>query len=151
MTTLNYKVIKAKKEHIKILQEFVAKMIKNADMVFPPINMMKASRYGAKMIEDECVLCLVHEKKVVGAVCGSIAQWWFADTKVLSEMGFWIEKEHRSIETATMLLNGFKKIADKNAVPCMLNTLDGREIPAREKLFSDAGFRRVGHKYGYGL
>ena len=64
MTTPKYKVIKAKKEHIKILQEFVVKMIKNADMVFPPINMMKASRYGAKMIENECVLCLVHEKKL---------------------------------------------------------------------------------------
>ena len=151
MTTSDYKVIKANKEHITILQEFVAKMIKNADMVFPPINMMKASRYGAKMIEDECVLCLVYNKKVVGAVCGSIAQWWFADTKVLSEMGFWIEKEHRSIETATMLLKGFKKIADKNLVPCMLNTLDGRDIPLREKLFSDCGFRKVGFKHGYGL
>ena len=94
---------------------------------------------------------MVHEKKVVGAVCGSISHWWFADTKVLSEMGFWIEKEHRSIETATMLLEGFINIADKNLVPCMLNTLDGREIPAREKLFSDVGFRRVGHKYGYGF
>ena len=49
------------------------------------------------------------------------------------------------------LLNCFKNIADKYAVPFMLNTLDGREILAREKLFSDAGFRRVGHKYGYGL
>ena len=151
MTTPKYKIIKAKKEHIKILQEFVVKMIKNADMVFPPINMMKASRYGAKMIEDECVLCLVHEKKVVGAVCGLINQWWFSDTKLLDEMGFWIEREHRSIETATMLLNGFKKIADKNLVPCMLNTLDGRDIPLREKLFSDCGFRKVGFKHGYGL
>ena len=151
MTTPKYKVIRAKKEHIKKLQYFVNTMIKNADMVFPPVNMMKASRYIVKMIEDETILCLVHDKEVVGSVCGTIGGWWFADTKILSEMGFWIEKEHRSIETATMLLNGFKKIADKNAVPCMLNTLDGREILAREKLFSDAGFRRVGHKYGYGL
>ena len=151
MTTPDYKVIKAKKEHIKELQYFVNTMIKNADMVFPPINMMKASRYIVKMIEDETILCLVHDKKVVGSVCGLINQWWFSDTKLLDEMGFWIEKEHRSIETATMLLEGFKKIADKNLVPCMLNTLDGRDIPLREKLFSDCGFRKVGFKHGYGL
>ena len=56
MTTPDYKVIKAKKEHIKELQYFVNTMIKNADMVFPPINMMKASRYIVKMIEDETII-----------------------------------------------------------------------------------------------
>ena len=151
MTTPKYKVIRAKKEHIKKLQYFVNTMIKNSDMVFPPVNMMKASRYIMKMIEDKTILCLVHDKEIVGSVCGLENQWWFADTKILDEMGFWIEKEHRSIETATMLLNGFKKIADKKAIPCMLNTLDGRDIPLREKLFNDLGFRKVGFKHGYGL
>ena len=46
-----------------------------------------------KMIEDKTILCLVHDKEVVGSVCGLENQWWFADTKILDEMGFWIEKE----------------------------------------------------------
>ena len=54
----------------------------------------------------------------------------------------WIKKD--PLRTA-------EEIADGPAYLYVMGELDGREIPAREKLFSDAGFRRVGHKYGYGL
>jgi len=147
----NYKVIVATKEHIPTFQKFVKEMTDGADMVFPPINLMKASKYGLKMIEDGTVLCLVNNKEIVGAVCGSVVQWWFADTEYLTEMGFWINKEHRTPETASMLLQGFKNVANKRNMACMLNTLDGKEIPARDKLFAEHDFRRVGFKYGYGV
>ena len=48
-------------------------------------------------------------------------------------------------------VEAFKAIADKKLMACMLNTLDGRDIPARDKLFADHDFRRVGFKYGYGV
>jgi len=147
----NYTVIKANKSHIIPLQKFVKKMTEEADMIFPALNLNKASKYGLKMIKDGSVVCLVHNKEIVGSVCGAIVKWWFADAEYLTEQGFWIEKEHRNMETASMLLKAFKGIADKKMIPCILNTLDGKEIPAREKLFADHDFRRVGFKYGYGL
>ena len=147
----NYTVIKANKSHIIPLQKFVKKMTEEADMIFPALNLNKASKYGLKMIKDGSVVCLVHNKEIVGSVCGAIVKWWFADAEYLTEQGFWIEKEHRSLETASMLLKAFKALADQNNMPCLLNTLDGKEIPAREKLFADHDFRRVGFKYGYGL
>ena len=147
----NYKVIKAEKHHIKYLQKFVKQMVDGADIILPQMNVVKATRYGSKMIEDGTVLCLVHDKEIVGSVCGAIVGWWFADTKVLTEQGFWIDKEHRNLETASMLLKSFKALADQNNMPCLLNTLDGKEIPVRDKLFADHDFRRVGFKYGYGL
>ena len=147
----NYTVIKANKSHIIPLQKFVKKMTEEADMIFPALNLNKASKYGLKMIKDGSVVCLVHNKEIVGSVCGAIVKWWFSDSEYLTEQGFWIEKEHRNMETASMLLKAFKGIADKKMIPCILNTLDGKEIPAREKLFADHDFRRVGFKYGYGL
>ena len=151
MKQTNYKVIVATKEHIPTFQNFVKEMTDGADMIFPSINLMKASKYGLKMIEDKTVLCLLHNKEIVGAVCGAVVEWWFADTEYLTEMGFWISKEHRTPETASLLLKAFKNIADKRNMACMLNTLDGKEIPARDKLFAEHNFRRVGLKYGYGF
>ena len=110
----NYTVIKANKSHIIPLQKFVKKMTEEADMIFPALNLNKASKYGLKMIKDGSVVCLVHDKEIVGSVCGAIVKWWFADAEYLTEQGFWIEKEHRNIETASMLLKAFKGIADKN-------------------------------------
>jgi len=149
--TNKYTVTLATKDNIIDLQKFVKKMTEGADIVFPALNLMKASRYGAKMINDGNVIVLIHDKKIVGSVCGTVVEWWFSDMKFLTEMGFWIEKEHRTIETASMLLKAFKSLAEKRLMPCMLNTLDGKEIPAREKLFADHGFRRVGYKYGCGI
>lgn len=149
--TSKYKVTLASKDNIVDLQKFVQQMTEEADMVFPPLNLTKASKYGLKMINDGTVLILIHDKKIVGSVCGAIVEWWFSDTKYLTEMGFWINKEHRNLETASMLLNAFKAIADKRLMACMLNTLDGKEIPARDKLFAEHDFRRVGFKYGYGV
>ena len=149
--TSKYKVTLASKDNIVDLQKFVQQMTEEADMVFPPLNLTKASKYGLKMINDGTVLILIHDKKIVGSVCGAVVEWWFSDTKYLTEMGFWINKEHRNLETASMLLNAFKAIADKKLMACMLNTLDGKEIPARDKLFAEHDFRRVGFKYGYGV
>jgi hypothetical protein len=151
MKQTNYKVIVATKEDIPTFQRFVKEMTEGADVLFPPINLMKATKYGLRMIEDGTVLCLVKDKEIIGAVCGSIGYWWFADQEFLTEMGFWIDKEHRTIETASLLLKAFKNIADKRGMACMLNTLDGKEIPARDKLFAEHDFRRVGLKYGYGF
>ena len=147
----NYKVTLATKDNIVDLQKFVKQMTEEADMVFPALNLMKASKYGLKMINDGTVIVLIHDKEIVGSVCGAIVEWWFSDTKYLTEMGFWINKEHRTPETASMLLKAFKAIADKKLMACMLNTLDGRDIPARDKLFANHDFRRVGFKYGYGV
>jgi len=147
----NYKVIVATKDHIPTFQKFVKEMIEGADMIFPDINKMKATKYGLRMINDGTVLCLLKDKEIIGAVCGSVVEWWFADRKYLTEMGFWINKEHRTPETASLLLKEFKNIADKKGLACMLNTLDGKELPARDKLFAEHDFRRVGFRYGYGV
>tara|TARA_R100001594_G_scaffold30570_1_gene57164 strand:+ start:22058 stop:22507 length:450 start_codon:yes stop_codon:yes gene_type:complete len=146
-----YSVIKAEVQHLKQLNGFVKNMCESADIVFPNLEPTKANRFINKMIEDGCVFCLVHNKKVVGSVAGGIVKWWFADKEYLSEMGFWIDKEHRNIETATMLLNAFKDVADKKMIPCLLNTLDGKDIKKRDDFFKDNGFRKIGFKYGYGL
>ena len=48
----NYKVALATKDNIVDLQKFVKQMTEEADMVFPALNLMKASKYGLKMIND---------------------------------------------------------------------------------------------------
>mgnify|MGYP003135156089 FL=1 len=148
---MTYKILKAQPDHIRNLQKFTENMCKTADVAFPSLSSNKSTRYLIKMIEDETALCLVKDKKVVGAVAGLVIQWWFSEAEYLSEMGFWIDKEHRTKENAHLLLTEFKKIADKKMIPCLLNTLDGKEIQKREKLFKENDFRKLGFTYGYAL
>ena len=147
----DYKVLNAEVDHVKNLQEFTQSMCKGANVAFPNLDASKSTRYLMKMIQDKTALILVKDKQVVGAVAGLIMEWWFSDAEYLSEMGFWIEKEHRNFATATLLLTEFKKIADKKMIPCILNTLDGKEIDTREQLFIDNNFRKLGFTYGYAL
>ena len=148
---MTYTILKAQPDHVRDLQKFTEKMCKSANVVFPSLSSNKSTRYLMKMIKDETAICLIKDKKVVGAVAGLIVQWWFSESEYLSEMGFWIEKEHRTKENANMLLIEFKKIADKKMIPCLLNTLDGKEIEKREKLFNENNFKKLGYTYGYAL
>ena len=150
-SAMTYKILKAQPDHIRDLQKFTETMCRNADVAFPSLSANKSTRYLMKMIKDETAVCLVKDQKVVGAVAGIITQWWFSEAEYLSEMGFWIEKEHRTKENAVLLLDEFKKIADKKMIPCLLNTLDGKKIGKREKLFEKNNFRKLGYTYGYAL
>ena len=147
----DYKVVKAENAHIKDLQRFTQQMCEQALIAFPNMDIPKSTRVAMQMIKDETALCLIKDKKVVGAVAGMIIKWVFSESEYLSEMGFWIDKEHRTVETATMLLNKFKDIADRKMIPCILNPRDGKEIEKRNKFFEINGFRKIGETYGYGL
>ena len=70
----NYKVSLATKHNIVDLQKFVKQMTEEADMVFPALNLMKASKYGLKMINDGTVIVLIYDKEIVGSVCGAIVE-----------------------------------------------------------------------------
>ena len=151
MTTSNYIVVKAKDSNIAELINLLILMPDEANTIYPPYNKQIGARYLKGLIDQGLVLLLIHDKKIIGTIGGSITRWWWSESKMLINTFFFVKEEHRTFDNASKLIKEFNNIAEKNLVPLILATSDAKDMERKDMLFERLGFRKLGSQYGIGV
>jgi len=151
LTTSDYILTKAKDTNIAELINLLILMPDEANTIYPPYNKQIGARYLKGLIDQDLVLLLVKDKKIIGTIGGNITRWWWSESKMLINTFFFVKKEHRTFENAKKLIMGFNQIAEKNLVPMILATSDAKDMERKDMLFEKLGFRKLGSQYGIGV
>ena len=151
MTSSDYSVIKANQNHIPELINLLILMPDEANTIYPPYNKQLGARYLKGLIDQGLVLLLLHDKKIIGAIGGSITRWWWSESKMLINTFFFVKEEHRTFDNASKLIKQFNNIAEKNLVPLILATSDAKDMERKDMLFEKLGLRKIGGQYGIGV
>jgi len=100
--------------------------------------------------KKQCII-LIKDKKIVGAIAGLKAKWWFSDSDYMADIFFFIDKKHRTFKNARGLLQALKKIAHSQSLPLIVGTFDANDIERKDMLYQKLEFRKLGLRYGYGV
>jgi len=151
MTSSDYSVIKANQNHIPELINLLILMPDEANTIYPPYNKQLGARYLKGLIDQGLVLLLIHDKKIIGTIGGSITRWWWSESKMLINTFFFVKEDHRTFDNASKLIKQFNNIAEKNLVPLILATSDAKDMERKDMLFEKLGFKKLGSQYGVGI
>lgn len=151
MTNNDYILVQAQDKHISELINLLCLMPDEANTIYPPYNKNIMARYLKTIVDQNLVLILIKNTKIIGAIGGSLTRWWWSDSKMLVNSFLYILEEHRTYDNAKELLNGFNKIATKNLVPVIMGTSDAKDMERKDMLFQKLGFRKIGGQYGVGV
>lgn len=151
MTNSNYILTKAKDNNIPEILELTLGMWHEAQTFYPMYNKNLMVRFMKPIVNNGNCLILIKDKKIVGAIGGVVARWWFAESEYLADAFFFVEKEHRSFQNARSLIQGLNKIAKTKNIPLVMGTFDANDIERKDMLFEKLNFRKLGIRYGYGL
>jgi hypothetical protein len=146
-----YNVIYATDSDITLLIKLLINMHEEADTIYPPYDKYLMARFIKPIVANKLCLLLKKDKEIVGSIGGQIRRWWFSHNEYLGDAFFYIHKDHRSYQNASLLIKGFNNIANEKLMPCMVGTLDAKDLDRKSELYEKLGFRRIGNIFANGV
>ena len=146
-----YKIEIAKKEDLSEVLELIIGMHDEASTFYPPYNKNIMLRFMQPIINNGHCIILITDKKIVGAIGGVMAKWWFSENFYMADAFFFVDKKHRSYQNASALLKKLNKIANEKAIPLVVGTFDAKDIEKKDKFYEKLNFRTLGIRYGNGV
>lgn len=84
-----------------------------ADII--PLDEEELIKGICRVFDSGIIFVAVKEDKLVGAICGVVAQPWFAhNVKMATELAWWMDDEYRGTTLAIGLLRAFESWAHEN-------------------------------------
>ena len=147
----NSNLVKATNSDIPELIGFLIGMHDEAETLYPPYDKFLMSKFIKPIVANELCILLKKDKKIIGAIGGQERRWWFSHNKYLGDSFFFIDKNERTYQNASALAKSFLKIASKKMIPCLLGTLDGKDLERKANFYNKLGLRQIGNVFADGV
>ena len=144
-------LVKAEVSDIPELVGFLIGMHDEAETLYPPYDKFLMSKFIKPIVDKELCILLKKDKKIIGAIGGQERRWWFSHNKYLGDAFFFINKKERNYQNAYSLVKSFQNIANRKMIPCLLGTLDGKDLKRKADFYKKLGLRQIGNVFADGV
>ena len=113
------------------------------------------TRFCSSIISNDNACLIISEKNgsVVGFITGVVSPWSLDNSQILaSELGWWIDLDHRGGTDSVRLLKEYEKwAANKGASRCMMAHLENDRSTRMERFYEKVGYHKAESHYMKGL
>ncbi len=107
--------------------------------------------YAAECVRSKLVLLAQYQDEVIGLlILKENIQPWDERARFIVDEIFFVKKEYRATNAATLLLKRYKKILDDTGMCGILIMDNGTDMERKDQFMRRYGFKRVGCSYSYG-
>ena len=107
---------------------------------------MKANLEGLATSDNTVVFVLEKDNSIIGFLVGMWSEHLFSDSRVASELGFFIEEDHRGGRAFLKLIKAYEEWAKEQSCDCICMS-DITEIQTLETLYSRFGYSKAETSY----
>ena len=93
------------------------------------------------------VLVFEVDNKIVGSIGGLESSDWWSDKKYLSDLWFFVYKQHRKSNIAVKLIKKFMQIGKKHNINTKLGHVYTGDSERKDKFYERLGLSKVGSLY----
>lgn len=107
----------------------------------------KLSKLIAGLIEQEYGIAIVSEEDgiILGGIIGLVAEHYFGNDKISTDMGLFVQPESRNADIAKGLIKEYiKQAKQKGAIDICIGNTTGRGVELTGLLYKSAGFSKAG-------
>ena len=87
------------------------------------------------------------DNKIVGSIGGLESSDWWSDKKYLSDLWFFVYKQHRKSNIAVKLIKKFMQIGKKHNINTKLGHVYTGDSERKDKFYERLGLSKVGSLY----
>ena len=122
-------------------------MHKETELNVPTINSFKLTNKVNEVIHSGLVLVATNENKLLGSVGGTICTDWWSDEQYITDLWFYVYKEHRQSNIAKNLIVDFIKNGKKANMKVRLGHIFSGDVNRKDKFYERLGLVKAGSTY----
>tara|TARA_R110000823_G_scaffold205983_1_gene336763 strand:- start:1897 stop:2331 length:435 start_codon:yes stop_codon:yes gene_type:complete len=112
-----------------------------------PIDSEKLTSVINTALHKGIVLVFEVDNKIVGSIGGLESSDWWSDKKYLSDLWFFVYKQHRKSNIAVKLIKKFMQIGKKHNINTKLGHVYTGDSERKDKFYERLGLSKVGSLY----
>ena len=112
-----------------------------------PINSEKLTNAISTALHKGVVLVFEKNRKIVGSIGGMESTDWWSTKKYLSDMWFFVYKEHRKSKAALTLVKSFLQVGKEAKVKVKLGHVYSGDLDRKDNFFERLGLKKTGSLY----
>lgn len=130
----------AKHSDLPDILKMIVKMPEESSDTLPPADAYKMAIVMEKNFYDYPYIVYRKEGKVVGCLALTEAELWWSTEKLLEDLFFYVEPEHRSYKITRSLLLKAKEYAKIKGVPLIMGVFSRTDLERKKKVLERNGF-----------
>ena len=112
-----------------------------------PIDSEKLTSAISHALHKGIVIVFEIDNKIVGSIGGVESSDWWSSEKYLSDMWFFVYKEHRKSSIAVKLIKTFMKVAKKSKSKIKVGHVYSGDGERKDNFYERLGLSKVGSLY----
>ena len=138
---------KANALDISAITYMLSVMYKETELYVPTINSHKLVNKVNDIIHSGIVLVATEQNQLLGSIGGTIATDWWSDEQYLSDLWFYVYKDHRKSNIAKNMIVDFIKIGKEANMKIRLGHIFSGDLDRKDKFYERLGLVKAGSTY----
>jgi len=138
---------KANALDISAITYMLSVMHKETELYVPTINSYKLVDKVNNIIHNGMVLVATEGNQLQGSIGGTISTDWWSDEQYLSDLWFYVYKDHRKSNIAKNLIADFIKIGKEAKMKIRLGHIFSGDLDRKDKFYERLGLVKAGSTY----
>ena len=138
---------KANALDISAITYMLSVMHKETELYVPTINSHKLVNKVNDIIHSGIVLVATEQNQLLGSIGGTISTDWWSDEQSLSDLWFYVYKDHRKSNIAKNMIVDFIKIGKEANMKIRLGHIFSGDLDRKDKFYERLGLVKAGSTY----
>ena len=138
---------KANALDISAITYMLSVMHKETELYVPTINSYKLVDKVNNIIHNGMVLVATEGNQLQGSIGGTISTDWWSDEQYLSDLWFYVYKDHRKSNIAKNLITDFIKVGKEAKMKIRLGHIFSGDLDRKDKFYERLGLVKAGSTY----
>ena len=138
---------KANALDISAITYMLSVMHKETELYVPTINSHKLVNKVNDIIHSGIVLVATEQNQLLGSIGGTIGTDWWSDEQYLSDLWFYVYKDHRKSNIAKNMIVDFIKIGKEANMKIRLGHIFSGDLDRKDKFYERLGLVKAGSTY----